>query len=230
MKRKIKCALLLVTFLGVAAIVVAGALVREAARGLTYSDVSAIPYSRVGVLLGCSKQLPDGRTNLFFVYRVAAASKLFRAHKIDYVIVSGDNHVVGYDEPTDMKCALVEAGIPAERIYCDFAGFRTLDSVVRAKEVFGQTRITIISQEFHSKRAIYIAGTVGIEAFGFDARDVDARNGLRTILREQLARVRTVLDVCLFKTRPKFLGPRIEIGADVQIPLKSNRSTQNNTG
>lgn len=198
--------------LGSGAVIGSGVLIRAAARDRTYSDVSLIPPRRVGLLLGCARRLADGRGNLFFAYRIAAAEELFKAHKVEYFIVSGDNHVAGYDEATDMKNALIAAGVPPERVYCDFAGFRTLDSIVRAKEVFGQTNFTIISQEFHNQRAIYIARARGIDAQGFSARDVDSYNGLRTMLREQFARVKTVLDVHLLRTRPKFLGPKIEIG------------------
>ena len=196
----------------VVAIIGAGALIRTSAKGRIYSDVSLVPHRRVGLLLGCSRQLADGRTNLFFAYRVAAAETLFKAGRIDYLIVSGDNHVAGYDESTDMKQALEQLGVPADKIYSDFAGFRTLDSIVRAKEVFGQTNITVVSQEFHNQRAIYIARHEGIDAVGFNAQEVDAYNSFLTRLREQFARVKTVLDVCLLGTRPKFLGSPIEIG------------------
>ena len=226
MKRRIGLALALAAMVGLAAILGAGALIRAAAKGRTYSDVSAIPHRRVGLLLGCSQRLSDGRANLFFAYRVAAAAELFKAHKVDYVIVSGDNHVAGYDESTDMKHALADAGVPEERVYCDYAGFRTLDSVVRAKDVFGQTNLTIVSQEFHNQRAIYIARAHGMDALGFNARDVDSFNSFRTKLREQLARVKTVLDVHLLRTHPKFLGPRIVVGENAQglEDAKTNRA------
>jgi SanA protein len=198
--------------LSAAAIIGAGSVIKRSAEGRTFSDVSLVPYRKVGVLLGCSRHLSGGQNNLFFLTRTAAAVQLFKAQRVDYLIVSGDNHVAGYDEATDMKNELVKAGVPAERIYCDYAGFRTLDSVVRAKEVFGQDQVTIISQEFHNQRAIYIAKHRGIDAVGFNARDVDAYNSFRTRIREQFARVKTVLDVWLLNTRPKFTGSRIRIG------------------
>jgi len=216
MKRSLKMIFAMAVIVGLAVFTGAGALIQAAAKGRTYSDVSTIPFRRVGLVLGCSQRLSDGRANLFFAHRVSAAVQLFKAHKVDYVIVSGDNHVVGYDEPTDMKKALVRAGIPAERVYCDFAGFRTFDSIIRVKEVFGQKRITIISQEFHNQRAIYIAEAHGVDALGFNAEDVDSFNSFRTRLRERIARVKTVLDVCLLRTHPKFLGPKIEIGEGSQ--------------
>lgn len=209
--RKFRFLFLIVAFLSLAAILLAGWTIRASAQGRTYSDLSRIPHRKVGVILGCSQRLSDGRANLFFKYRVLAAAKLFKAGKVDYVIVSGDNHVVGYDESSDMKAALAATGVPERRIYCDFAGFRTLVSMVRAKAVFGQTAIAVISQEFHSQRAIYIARHNGMDAIGFNARHVDAYNGFRTRLRELFARVKTVLDVTLLGTQPHFSGPRINI-------------------
>lgn len=209
---KLKVIIVTGLVLSVAAIFGAGTVIRKNSEGRTFSDVSLVPYRKVGVLLGCSRHLSSGKTNLFFSTRTAAAAQLIEAHRVDYIIVSGDNHVAGYDEASDMKNELVKAGVPADRITCDYAGFRTLDSVVRAKEVFGQDQVTIISQEFHNQRAIYIALHKGIDAVGFNARDVDAYNSFRTRVREQFARVKTVLDVCLFKTRPKFAGPQIRVG------------------
>jgi SanA protein len=202
---------IVVSLLGLVAVIGAGFLIRQAAKGRMYSDISSIPFRRVGLVLGCSRTLSDGRPNVFYDYRINAAAQLFKEHKVEYFIVSGDNHVVGYDESTDMKESLVKAGVPANRIYCDYAGFRTLDSVVRAKEVFGQTNITVISQEFHNQRAIYIAQHRGMDAIGFNAQDADARTGFKTKVRDQLAQVMTVLDVCLLERHPKFLGPRIEV-------------------
>ena len=204
------------------AIIGAGALIRTSAQGLTYSIPSLIPHRCVGLVLGCSRQLPNGRDNLFFTYRIAAAVQLYEAGKVDYLIVSGDNHVVGYDEPTDMKYALVVAGIPAERVYCDYAGFRTLDSITRAKTIFGQTNVTVISQHFHNQRAIYIARHVGLDALGFNAQEVDPYSSFGTILREQFARIKTILDVCVLNTRPKFGGNSIVIGSISSPSLEGN--------
>jgi SanA protein len=186
--------------------------IERAGVGRTYADTQTIPHRKVGLLLGCSKQLPDGRTNLFFRYRTTAAAQLFHAGKVDYLIVSGDNGIKSYDESSDMKNALIERGVPAEKIFCDYAGFRTLDSIVRARVIFGQSQITVISQPFHNKRAIYIARHKNIDAIGFNAQEVDAFNRARTQLREQLARVKTVLDLFILKTKPKFQGPPIAIG------------------
>ena len=131
-----------------------------------------------------------------------------------YLVVSGDNHVRGYDEPQDMKDSLIGVGVPAERIYCDYAGFRTLDSIVRVREVFGQNSVTVISQEFHNQRAIYIARHRGVDAIGFNAADVDTYDSFATRCREAVARANMLLDIFVFGRAPKFfLGKKVEIPA-----------------
>jgi len=203
------CALLVV-------VLSAAALIKSAARGRTYDDVQSIPHRKVGLVLGCSKILRNGRFNMFFRFRTEAALVLYRAGKVDYLLVSGDNSVKEYNESYDMEQALIEGGVPEKKVYCDYAGFRTLDSVVRAREIFGQSSITVISQKFQNQRAIFIAQHRGIDAIGFNAYDVGAYFGLKTKVREQLARVIALLDVFLLRAKPKYLGPKIEIGATPQ--------------
>jgi SanA protein len=184
---------------------VAGAKIAiyRATRGRTYQDTDAIPHRPVGLVLGCAPRLRDGGVNPFFANRITAAAQLHFAGKIDYLLVSGSSEV------GEMRNALVQCGVPAERIHCDSAGYRTLDSVIRAKEVFGQTEIIVISQEFHNRRAIFIAKHSGLDAIGFKAADVRVCNSMKTRLREQLARVRTVIDVLVLHRRPKSLGEKI---------------------
>jgi SanA protein len=111
-----------------------------------------------------------------------------------------------------MKNALIDKGVPTERVYLDYAGFHTLDSVVRVKEIFGQDKITIISQEFQNQRAIFLADHHGIDAVGFNAHEVALRYGLKTMFREQFAKVKAVVDVYLLHKQPHFLGQKIPIG------------------
>jgi SanA protein len=130
--------------------------------------------------------------------------------------VSGESLPNGYNEAADMKADLVQAGVPAERIFSDPAGFRTLDSVVRAREVFGQTEITIISQESHNRRAIFIARHRGIDAIGFNAAETGIHDILWDRCREKIAGVSAVLDIFLRKTRPRVLGPKVVIASDLR--------------
>jgi SanA protein len=110
-----------------------------------------------------------------------------------------------------MKRDLVALGVPASKIYCDYAGFRTLDSVVRAKEVFGQDDYIVISQEFHARRAIFIGLSHDLDLLGFAAQPVTGMGSLRTEARECLARMRAILDVRILDKKPKFLGKTITI-------------------
>jgi len=163
-------------------------------------------------VLGCPKRLFGGWSNPFFENRIAAAAELYHHRKVDFLVVSGDNHIQSYDEPLDMKNSLVEKGVPKDRIYLDYAGLRTLDSVVRVKEIFLQNNITIVSQHFHNERAIFLASHHGIDAIGFDAPDVALQYALKTLVREQFAKVKAVLDVYVLHTQPHFLGQKIAIG------------------
>ncbi len=187
-----------------------GAISRSA-EGRVFEEASEVPECKVALVLGCARILPNGRANLYFKARIEAVTELWNAGRIKHVLVSGDNSRTEYDEPTDMKEALIEAGLPAERIHCDYAGFRTLDSVVRARDVFLLNRFVIVSQEFHVERALYIARELGIEAYGYPARDIGGRAGARTKSREELARVKAVLDMKVLKTQPKFRGEPVPI-------------------
>lgn len=186
-------------------------IVENTAKTRLYSETSAIPHNKVGLLLGTAPITPWGTHNYYFDYRIDAASELFKAGKIDYILVSGDNHSTDYDEPSCMRDYLMVRGIPQDKIILDYAGFRTLDSVVRAKEIFGQDSITVISQQFHNERALYLAKQCGIEAIGFNAKDVTYwKKKLKIHGREYLARVKMFIDLYTGK-QPKFLGEKIKI-------------------
>ena len=184
--------------------------VQRTASTAVFSEINDVPNNKVGLLLGTRKILASGYQNLYYSYRIEAAEKLFKAGKIKFILISGDNSKKEYDEPTDMRDDLIARGIPIDKIYLDYAGFRTLDSVVRADKIFGQKELTIISQPFHNERAIFISNKKGIKSVGFNAKDVSARYGFKTMLREKLARVKMLLDLT-FGVQPKFLGKQIEI-------------------
>lgn len=203
------CAIIGVAF--VLAAVSCNLYITKNANGRTYDSVDKIPYNKVGLLLGTSRTTKVGRENRYFTYRIHAAVELYFAKKISYILVSGDNHIKAYNEPEDMKNALVEAGIPADVIYLDYAGFRTLDSIIRAKKIFGQSSITIISQRWHNERAIYLADQADVKAVAYNARDVTRkRSYVKNHAREIAARVKAIIDV-IFHKNPKFLGEEVEI-------------------
>lgn len=198
-------------FILIAAIIVAANYVVEYnTEEFVYKDLTAIPYNKAGLLLGTSKTLKSGLPNQYFLNRIGAAIALFESGKIDVIVISGDNSTEGYNEPEDMKTELLKRGIPENKIHLDYAGFRTLDSVIRMGQIFGQTRFTVISQDFHNRRTIYIAHAKGFEAVGYNAKDVDAYSGFKTQVREKLARVKVFLDLFTNKD-PKFLREKVVI-------------------
>lgn len=185
--------------------------VENAAHGRIYTNVDSIPHNKVALLLGTNPLNRLGRPNSYFLNRISTAAELYHAGKVDYIIASGDNHTRQYDEPTAMRDSLMTHGVPDDRIILDFAGFRTLDSVVRAKEVFGCDSLTIISQSDHNARALYLAEANGINAVAISA-PLRAGRWVRTRLaiREWLARNKMMLDIW-FGKKPHFLGEKIEI-------------------
>jgi len=178
--------------------------------GRTVDSAELISPRKVGLLLGTSRYIESGESNLYYANRIKAAVELFKQGKIQYILVSGDNRRDYYNEPRMMYQDLVKSGIPKERIFMDFAGFRTLDSVLRCKLIFGETDIVIISQKFHNKRALFISRWKGMDAIGYNAERVGTTYGLKISVRELLARVKVVIDLIMNK-QPYFLGDKIEI-------------------
>lgn len=180
---------------------IANAMVLNAGRGKIYENKQTIPHHRVGIVLGCSPRFA------FFRGRMQAAADLYKAGKIDRLLVSGDNGSKGYDEPSAMEKALVAKGVPKEHITKDSAGFRTLDSMVRAKKIFDLADATIITDDFHMARSIYYAENAGLEVDGYPSRADENPKTNATEFREVLARGRAVLDEVLH-VDPKFLGKK----------------------
>jgi len=183
------------------------------AESFMTSDASGLPSVDVALVLGAAPIGPEGGPNRYFEYRLAAAAALWRAGKVRYLLVSGDRRAPDYDEPTAMRAGLVARGVPAERIYRDFAGVRTRDSILRAADVFGQKRLIVVSQPFHLARAIFLARQEGMEAWGFAARDVDRPYSILTTLRRYPSALRAYYDVW-FDTPPRHGGKPVAIGSD----------------
>ena len=189
----------------------ANVVVESEAKGRIYTDANAIPHNKVALLLGTNPRNRYGGPNTYFTNRIKTAAALYKAGKVDYIIASGDNHTRRYDEPTAMRDSLLAHGVPMDRIILDFAGFRTLDAVVRAKEVFGCDRRTIIAQADHCARALYLADANGIDAVAISAPLRASRSvRIRLGVREWMARVKMMLDLA-FGKQPHFLGEKIRI-------------------
>lgn len=209
--RRISVALVVFLLVIAAFTVFVNVRVEKASADRIYTTVDSLPHNKVALLLGTNPLNRVGRPNSYFTNRIQTAAELFRAGKVDYIIASGDNHTRQYDETTAMRDSLIAHGVPGDRIILDFAGFRTLDSVVRAKEVFGCDSMTIISQADHNARALYLAAANGIEAVAISAPlKAGRRVRIRLALREWLARDKMMLDIW-FGMQPHFLGEKIEI-------------------
>lgn len=182
------------------------------ARSYCHQQTADCRVGDVAVVLGCSKRFSRGVPSLYFQGRMQAAAELWHSGKLRCIIVSGDNREIYYNEPRDMKNALVELGVPAHKIVCDYAGLRTYDSVVRARRIFGAQQITIISQAYHVKRAVATARQLGIDAEGFCAPHIPFNRPtlLRQFIRERAARVAMVFDL-LIGAEPHHMGTPIPL-------------------
>lgn len=177
-----------------------------------YNNISELPYNKVGLIPGCNKYVSNGIINYYYTQRINTGVQLYKMGKIDYILVSGDNAHASYDEPREMKKSLIEAGIPKNRIYSDYAGFRTLDTIIRAKEVFRLDQVTFISQNFHNQRGVFIGKNREIDVIAFNAGSGSIRYGLKTRVREIFAKFKMLLDLYILDKGPKFLGEEITIG------------------
>jgi len=179
-----------------------------------YDVVEQIPANEVALVLGTSRLINNTYINKYYQYRLDAAAELYHAGKVKHFILSGDNSRKSYDEPSDMRADLIKLGVPKNAITLDYAGFRTLDSVVRCKEIFSQNKMTIVSQEFHNERALFLAQHFDMEAIAFNAKMPEVRR--KVLMREYLARCKAVLDVYILRKKPKFLGEKVPLSFRAQ--------------
>jgi len=203
MKKIIRRSMWLVAILTIACLalmLICNLLVVNNAKGKVFSDIDSIQYNKVGLLLGTTPQSRITKTtNYFFVYRIDAAEQLYKAGKIEKILISGDEHSLdGVNEPECMRDSLVARGVPASDIMLDGKGYRTLCSVVNANKVFGLKSFTIISQLFHNERAIYQAEHLDLDIENiqaYNAKNPQSTRALITYAREYLARVKMFWDI-----------------------------------
>ena len=178
-----------------------------------YSDVYALPQKPVWLVLGASV-LPSGRPSGILQDRLDSAADAYNTEKfkrVENILVSGDNSREDYNESDNMAEYLMKLGVPEEDIYIDYAGFDTYDSMYRAQYIFGVEEMAIFTQEYHLSRSIYIARKLGIDAIGY-VSDKHQYMKIRNFqMREVLSRVKAFFDVEILKSKPKFLGERIEV-------------------
>ena len=167
----IKIVIITIVF-GVITILCLNAIVSSSTKNLNYDSISLVPTKKVALVLGTSKYLSNGNENLFYSYRINAVTELYKNKKVSFILISGDNGTQYYNEPETIKKDLIANGIPSEVIFLDYAGFRTLDSIVRCKKVFGEDDIIVVSQQFHNERAIYLAKANDMKAVGYNAKDI----------------------------------------------------------
>lgn len=174
-----------------------------------YENIEELPASHVGVVLGTSKYVRTGVINQYYKFRIQGAVNLYNSNKISYLLLSGDNAQLNYNEPITMRKDFIQAGVPASDIVLDYAGFRTLDSIIRTRKVFGANEFTIITQRFHCERALFIALHSGIKAQCYAVPS--PKNMFMVRAREVVARLGALTDLYILKREPRFLGPMVPI-------------------
>ena len=191
-----------------ATVVLGNVWIEVRAWGRVHSKLEEVPQTEIALVLGTSYKLPGGAPNPFFAGRIAAAARLYHAGKARHLLLSG-NRTGAHDEPTAMREALAAHGVPVSAITLDYAGFRTLDSFARAKQIFGVSRLTIVTDDFHAARAVLLARHFGLDAQAYCSQPLPLRSSKKTRLREIAARGKALLDLYLLRTGPRFLGPPV---------------------
>lgn len=200
--------LIVIVLLLITVIFVGNALMILSTKNQVYEDIEKVPFHEVGLVLGTSSRTMSGIDNPYFTTRIDRAVDLYKSKKVAHLIVSGDNETVYYNEPMKMQEALMARGVAEEDITLDYAGFRTLDSIVRCKEVFGVKSVTIITQKFHSYRSLYISDYNHLDAVVMTTEPVTENGSINVRIREYLARFKALLDLHVLHTEPKFLGAK----------------------
>lgn len=206
--RRVRKGALITVTATVILLIVANIWVVNSTADKVFPNTEALPANDVAVVMGTANKLSSGKPNPFFEYRIKTAAELYHAGKVKYFIVSGDNRTRYYNEPIEMKKALIKSGVPDSVITLDYAGLRTLDTIVRCKEIFGQDTITIITQPFHCYRALFISNYYDMNAVAVMTEDPNPESGLKVYVREYFARAKAILDLYVFKTEPKHMGDK----------------------
>lgn len=154
---------------------------------------------------------PSGRVSDILKDRLDTAVEVLRDNKDSKILVTGDHGQSSYDEVNGMRKYLEEKGVDTSNIFMDHAGFSTYESIYRAKEIFDVKKAIIVTQDYHLKRAVYIARKKGIDAYGVAADKHIYVDIKKYKVRESLARYKDFFLVNALKTKPKFLGDKIPV-------------------
>ncbi len=189
-----------------AAVLLAANLYVITVAGPIKTDPGGLAVTDVALVLGTSHWSADGHPNRHFAGRMDAAAQLYHAGLVRHILASGANPEIYYNEPARMHEALLQRGVPEDAITLDYAGRRTFDSIVRAREIFAQETLTIISQPYHLYRALFLARSVGLSAQAYAAAQPPLIERWHIEVREVMARLLAVLDVHVLNTAPQVLG------------------------
>ncbi len=212
MKRRVFIAVAGVLSLALLALVLtacSNAYVVYSTRDAVKTKPQDVEPTRVALVLG-ARVYKSGRPATPLRERLSIARDLYKSGTVQKIIVSGDHGEEDYDEVNVMRRWLIERGVSSQDIFMDHAGFRTLDSVVRAQEVFGADELVICTHRFHAYRAAFLASMHGISAQVLTADASPDPYRRQNQLREVAARTVAVADV-LVGRGPKFLGPKIDL-------------------
>lgn len=191
-------------------VVVSNIWIVLSSKSRIYDSLEEVPETKTGLILGTSKRIASGQPNEFFANRMDAAAELYHKGKIEKFVISGHKASVYYDEPRDMMQALQERGVPGNRMTLDTAGLRTLDSVIRCRQIYGQKEVIIVTQRFHAYRTLFIADQHDLAATVYAAKNPN-RRFVQVMLRELVARPLAVLDLYIWNTQPELLGDPVFI-------------------
>jgi SanA protein len=201
---------------GVLAVGVPNLIVWLGGRTPVTTDTAKVPHAQAALVLG-AQVMPNGAPSSMLSDRISAGAELYKAGRVDKLLLSGDHSRKNYDEVGTMRRILLAQGIPAEDIFTDHAGFDTWDSAQRAKRVFDVSSAVVVTQRFHMARALYDARRAGLKVTGYAADRRDYGRVMRRLeVREAAARVKTLADA-VTGADPHFLGTEIPITGDGRV-------------
>lgn len=204
--KKIKIVICFLFLVFIATFTIAFPLIMHFGKEQTTNDITQIVPRQVGLVLGTSKYLRNGQLNPFYQYRIEGAIKLYKKGKVKHLLLSGDHSKKNYNEPQTMQNDLSKAGIPVSVMTLDYAGLRTLDSILRANQIFKLKEFTIISQQFHCERAVFIANKYHLSTQCYAVPSPSGNNYIKVISREFFARIKSIIDLYIINKQPKLLG------------------------